>query len=220
MLLAKSCNFYRIILVLLELIKSRKMTKSTIIACCALLALKVNSYSQEKSTIDEKFIIVLDVQECWTEKSIIYPSSEVFIGNINKVISKANPENIIYVTTAQMMLTVSLSGIKKEFAEGQWFSKQLLVRNNNIINKESGNAFTSKQLCKYLRKRKAKNIIVVGLLAEKCVSKTLQGGIKLGYNMFVVPEAIAGIKAESKTAAIDQFKSGGVKIIPIDEFDN
>ncbi len=180
------------------------------------MILTINSYSQINSTNDDTLVIVLDVQECWTEKSIIYPSSEIFIGNINKVISRVNPEKVIYVTTANMLLTISLKGIKKEFAEGQGLSHQLLVVNNNIINKESGDAFTSKQLCKYLKKRKAKNIIVTGLLAERCVSKTLQGGLEKGYNMMIIPEAIAGNSMESRSIALTKFERDGVKIITLD----
>ncbi|MBU1719052.1 MAG: isochorismatase family protein [Bacteroidetes bacterium] len=65
-----------------------------------------------------------------------------------------------------------------------------------------------------IEKTKPENIIVIfGLLAEKCLYKTAPGGMKKGFEVFEVPDAIVGKTPESKEKAIRKMIGKGVQIL-------
>ena len=55
-----------------------------------------------------------------------------------------------------------------------------------VIQKTKGNAFTNFELNDILKANKIKNIIITGLVSNGCVRHTCLGGKKLGYNVILV----------------------------------
>jgi hypothetical protein len=55
----------------------------------------VFGFSQKKTLIEDKLLIVLDIQEYYTNSKLIEDSSQKLIDSINYVISKTNPNNVI-----------------------------------------------------------------------------------------------------------------------------
>ncbi|HPT03399.1 MAG TPA: isochorismatase family protein, partial [Bacteroidales bacterium] len=81
----------------------------------------------------------------------------------------------------------------------------------------TGDAFTSAELMDFLRSRNAREIVITGLLAEKCITATALGGIERGFDIFLVPEAVVGKSGKTRTRAIGKLEKKGVKIIPVKE---
>ncbi len=94
----------------------------------------------------------------------------------------------------------------------------LILVNDNIFVKEDGNAFTVTSLVEYLKINNAKEIIVTGLLAEKCIYNTLLGGKELGNDMYVIPEAIIGKSTKSTRKALNKLSKRDVHILPLNEY--
>jgi len=177
------------------------------------------SFSQTNLKFQNKFVIVLDVQQEFTENSMSEISAQKLIDSVNYVIENTDPKKVIYVsdTTVHKVLNISF---KKGFTIDTTLSKydfdnRLKLVNENMFCKTGANAFESDELTNFLEENNAKEIIVIGLLAEECASKTLLGGKELGYDMYVIPEAIVGKSEKSKNKTVKKLKKKGIKIMPL-----
>jgi nicotinamidase/pyrazinamidase len=171
--------------------------------------------SQVNNPVQDKFVIVLDVQQNWTDNSLPDKASEEMLKSINKVIEQTSPDKVIYVKSpvAATTLSVSFKGIKVDTVFADGFDKNLLVVNSNIFEKKEGDAFTVKELTDFLKQKNAKEIIITGLLAEKCIYKTALGGISRDYDIYIIPEAIGSKSEKSKEKIIKKLSKEGVKVL-------
>jgi nicotinamidase-related amidase len=176
---------------------------------------------QISNSIIDKYIIVLDIQEEYTTNSMSLSASQELMESVNYVIQKADPNKVIYIKSFHKILNVSFSKpvifVSIDSSDIWNLDSRMEIVNTNIISKEESDVFKVKELTDMLEKNNARDIIVIGLMAEKCVSKSLLGGMELGYNMFTIPEAIAGKTENSKDRAIKKLMKAGVKQINIVE---
>jgi nicotinamidase-related amidase len=94
---------------------------------------------------------------------------------------------------------------------------RLKIVSSNIFTKTEGDAFTVDSLNMYLTSCNAKEIVLVGLMAEKCIYATALGGLKKGYDMYIVPEAVIGQTPEKKATAIEKMTKKGIRLLSMDE---
>jgi nicotinamidase-related amidase len=178
--------------------------------------------SQTNNPIQDRFVIILDVQQNWTDNSLSHKASEEMLKSINKLIEQTSPDKVIYVKSpvAATTLSISFKGIKVDtiFADG--FDKKLMVVNSNIFEKKEGDAFTVKELTDFLKQKNAEEIIITGLLAEKCVYKTALGGISRNYDIYIIPEAIGSKSEKSKEKIIIKLTHKGVKLLTLSDSEN
>ena len=175
-------------------------------------------FSQEITSNEDKYLIVLDVQEYFTLNQLSDSSSSKLIESINYVISKTDPNKVIYVKTIHLVLNLSLT-IPYIYVSldtpGMRYDERLNIVNSNIFLKEESSVFTIKSLNEFLVKNKAKEIVIVGLMAEKCVYNSLIAGKELGYEMYTIPDAIIGGSQKTKDEVIDKLKLKGIKLLDI-----
>lgn len=164
-----------------------------------LIILSCSSYygcfSQKNDTIIERFVIVLDIQEYYTSNDLSDSASQNLIDSVNYVINNTDSDHVIYVKSNHKVLNISSSYpfIYVSFdSAAMQFDKRLNIVNDNIFIKESPSAFSQEDLNNFLNKENAKEIIIIGLMAEKCVYKSYAEGLKIGYDMYIIPSAIAG----------------------------
>jgi nicotinamidase-related amidase len=176
----------------------------------------LSSFSFGQTIREEKFLIVLDVQEYYTNRKMSEMDAKNFIDSINFVINKMRSPNVLYIKSIHKVLNLSFSSpfvYVTHDTSSMRFDKRLHIINDNIFSKDDPNTFNLFEINDFLKKNNAKEIIIVGLLAEQCVYKSFIGGMKLGYEMFVIKEAILGKSERSKEKAIEKMKKEGVKII-------
>jgi nicotinamidase-related amidase len=190
---------------------------SKIILTAALLVFYAGAFSQEKRFENEKFVVVLDVQQYWTDKVLSKEASAEMLSSINALIEKSDPAKVIYITSVHKALTISFKGIKVDTLLNNDFDRSLKIINNNIFVKTAGDAFTSKQFTDFLEQNNAKEIIITGLLAEKCVTATTLGGLSMGFDIYLIPETIGGKSQKSKGKVIEKLVKEGAKIL--DDYD-
>lgn len=180
----------------------------------------IHCYSQDKTYINNTYLIVLDIQRDYIAN--IFPDSlvESEINSINYLIEKAGPEKVIYVVSLGFVLHISLKGISLDTSISPDLDKRLKLVNEHVIVKAKANAFKTEDIVDFLEKNEARKILVVGLLAEKCVYKTLLGGKKLGYEMCTVPEAIISETKKEKEKTVKALNKKGIILLPMNEIRN
>lgn len=180
-------------------------------------------FSQNTDT-DNKFIIVLDVQKYSTDLLASDSCYQTFIDSLNFAIEHSNAKNVIYIMTAHLQLNISLTypNIYVSLdAESMQFDERMLLVNKHIFLKEDmGNAFMIEALNNFLKTNNAKEIILIGLMAEECIYQSCIGGLEQAYDMYILPEAIIGESKESKDQVIKELIDKGVKIIKLNRLEN
>lgn len=174
-------------------------------------------FSQQSIQFNDKYIIVLDVQQKFLTDKQTDSSAIEFIQTLNSLIDIFASEKVIYIKASGKTLTISLKGCSVETMPAPDLDSNLKIVSNNIFTKISGDAFTSPELNNFLKNNNAREIILVGLLAEKCIYHTAIGGKEKGYDIYIIPEAIIGKTTKSKEKAIKKMTKKGIKVLPIKE---
>jgi len=60
-----------------------------------------------------------------------------------------------------------------------------------VFAKQRGSAFSNQALGAYLREREIRRLYVLGVFAEGCVRATVLDALRLGFEVFVIENAIA-----------------------------
>lgn len=165
-----------------------------------------------------KYLLVVDVQSRFYENSEIENQANEMVQKINQIITKVEPQNVVYIKATGKNLSISFKGIKTTpILPAPDLDSNLKIVSSNIFTKVESDAFTVDSLNKFLTDNGAKEIIIVGLLAEKCVYNTAVGGKEKGYDVYIIPEAIISKSKEEKEKAFRKLTEKGVKILPISE---
>ncbi len=197
-----------------------KLILFTIIAT-SLLFIKA-SFSQDAEKTNDKFVIILDVQQEYTLNSMTEEEAKALIASINKVVAITESKKLIYVKAAHKQLVLSFSSpfiyVSIDTAAKWDLDKRLIIApESKCFSKDEGDAFSSTALCDFLEANHAKEILVVGLLAEECMQETVLGGLEKGYDMYVIPEAVVGKTPESKKEVILELKEKGAHVLALDQ---
>lgn len=182
-----------------------------------ILCINFRAYPQEKKYGNEKYVIVLDVQQAWTGKSMPAAIRSEMISSINTLISKTNPEKVIYIRSEAQMLSLTKTSKGLKFVKTTLldFDSNLLVVNDKVFLKTTGDAFAVKEMTDIFEKDHATEIILTGLLAERCITNTTLGGLSRKYSIFLMPEAIAGKSVKSKKKALAKLTESGAGILSL-----
>ena len=178
-------------------------------------------FSQEKDLLDERFLIVLDIQEYYTNDKLSEENAQKLIDSVNYVINHS--DNVVYVKSIHKLLNLSLSYpfIYVSFdTSAMRLDKRMNLVNDLIFTKENCSAFAVKDLCDFLKQNNAKEIVIIGLMAGDCIYESLLEGKELGYDMYIIPEAIIGESQKGKDKAIKSLTKEGVKILDIKMLNN
>jgi nicotinamidase-related amidase len=169
----------------------------------------------------DKYLLIVDVQKKFYEKTEIEIQANEMVQKINQMINKFEPQNVIYIKATGKILSVSSKGFKvTPMLPAPELDSNLKIVSNNIFTKLEGNAFTLEDLNKFLTDNKAKEIIIVGLLAEKCIYYTAIGGKEKGYDISIVSEAVISKSKGKKEKTFKKLIKKGIKILTINDIIN
>jgi nicotinamidase-related amidase len=180
----------------------------------------ISAKSQDKSVLINKFIIVLDVQEYHTNCSLSDPSNQKVIDSINYVINKSDRNNVIYIKRIHKLLNISLSFpfiYVSLDTSAMRLDKRLNLVNENIFTREKANAFALEELNDFLKQNNVKEIVMIGFLAEEFLYQSVIRGKELGYDMYMISEAIIGKSQKSKDKVIKNLTEEGIKMLDIEK---
>lgn len=194
-----------------------KKLYASILLVSFLLISSAKIFSQEKVIDDETILMVVDVQEDFAVRMGVEPIEETFLQNVNRVISKFDPNNVVYIKGIFRVLSLSLKGMHVDTLPDVDFDKRLRMVSDYKFSKVKADAFTAEDFAAFIKQRNPKNIVVIGLAADQCAYETILGGKKLGYQMAAIPEALLSKTEKKKIKAIKKMEKKGVKIIGIEE---
>jgi nicotinamidase-related amidase len=178
-------------------------------------------FSQETFK-NEKYLIVLDVQQYFCDNVLTPGEYEKMINEINTLIDQTNPDKVIYVITPTVAktLTISSKGLKIDTLISREFDKKLKLVNHTVFEKFEGDAFTAVDLLQYLKIHQVQEIILTGLVAEGCVYETVLGGISNHFNMYIIPDAVGAKTEKGKIKAFKKLVKKGLKITTLNTIIN
>ncbi len=178
--------------------------------------------AQRENLKSDKLLIVLDIQEYYTKNKLPEATAQNLIDSVNTIISNTNPDNVIYIRSIHKVLNLSFSSpflyVSHDTAAMR-FDKRMSLVNDHIFTKEESNIFAVKALNDYIEQNNTKEIIIIGLMAEQCVYKSLLAGEELGYAMYAITGAIAGKSIRSKDKVMKKLAEKGVEIIAMNTLD-
>lgn len=164
------------------------------------------------------YLMVVDVQKQFYENAPFKGEAAAMVNTINTLIASFDPQQVVYVKATGKNLSITKKGLKvTPILPAPEFDETLRIVNNNIFVKTEGDAFETAALDRFFADAKPGKIFITGLLAEKCVYNTAIGGLKKGYDICLISEAVIGKTPGSKQEALDTLAKKGIKITSLAE---
>lgn len=173
--------------------------------------------SHNNAFTQQKYLLVLDIQDFPKKNALLDSSVREMIKNVNTLISQFNADNVIYIKAAGKAISITSKGFSTEILPAPDFDSTLNIVSSNIFIKVEGDAFTSPEFISFLESKNIKEIVLVGLMADKCIYDTALGGKEKAYDITIVPEGIVGFTPQKKEKAIKKMQEKGIKILPMKE---
>lgn len=168
----------------------------------------------EENTLSDKLLIVVHMQE-YNDQGITKESSADAVEHINKIIKIAMPHRVVYTKAIHKILNLTLTKIyvDKQIKD---LDNRLHVINDNVFVDHGGDIFSSVELNEFLEEKNVKQIVIVGRIAEECIKASVKSGLKAGYEMYIIPDAIVGKSEKSKAKVFHKLKKKGARELIID----
>ena len=194
--------------------KTLEAAMKVLIISLVLMLTVITGYAQENQ-MTGKYLIVLDVQQEFTDNFSDTTRIDTFFDSINKAIENTDADKAIYIKQLHLVLNLSLKGFDIDTLSEIEFDKRLLIKGDRVFYKEKGDAFSEKYILEFFKNEGATEIVICGLMAERCVYKTAIGAIENGFKTKIIPDAILGKSDKSKEKKIRKLKKKGVGILEI-----
>ncbi len=181
-------------------------------------------------------LIIVDMQNDFMPGGALpVPNALTIISAINKYIELFEKSNALIVATRDWHPPNHISFNTRggpwppHCIQNTWgaeFHKDLKLPRNTIViskafkeDKEAYSGFEDTELDNTLKSRNIKRLFIAGVATEYCVKATAEDGVKLGYQVFLLEDAIKGIDSPpgSEEKAIEDLMNKGVVAIKIND---
>ena len=99
-------------------------------------------------------------------------SAKAMVQNINSIIEKFNPENVIYIKSTGKALGISAKGFSIDTLPAPKLDSNLKIVSQNIFTKISGDAFEVAELNNFLKNNK--RLFKIHLLILLCINLIIE----------------------------------------------
>ncbi|WP_297506368.1 nicotinamidase [Thermococcus sp.] len=79
--------------------------------------------------------------------------------------------------------------------------------------REAYSGFEGTNLAEILKKNGVKRVYICGVATEYCVKATALDAVKHGFEVYLLRDAVKGIKPEDEERALEEMKRAGVRIL-------
>lgn len=166
-------------------------------------------------------LLVLDVQND-TLGMKEYTKKDELVKNINTAIEFAKENEMEIIYTKQIFTNpidkLLSGGLYAENKEGSELSSEIEVLSSRVYAKERTDAFSNKELEKYLLEQKITTVYIVGADASACVYKTALGGVNRNYEVIILEDCIFSISDKLFNKAIKDYENKGIEVSNLNEF--
>lgn len=182
----------------------------------------IENYDSTRSAV-----LIIDIQEGITGKlstSDYYViQSNQLIDSLNKMVEYAKEKEIPVLYIQNQISNPLINFLNNSFAKGgpgSQFDERLEVINDLIFPKEKNDAFSNKELDKYLVENEISHLYFSGLDAAFCVNSTIQAALNRAYKISVISDALISESDSLKEIKIQEFQAQNIEIIRLNEFRN
>jgi nicotinamidase/pyrazinamidase len=186
--------------------------------------------------IENDALIIVDVQNDFCPGgALAVPEGDQIVPIINKYIGKFVSKNALVVATRDWHPKNHVSF--KEYGglwpvhcvQNSWgaeFHPMLTLPKNAIIvskayepNVEAYSGFQGTELDKMLKERRVKRLFVCGLATDYCVKATVLDGLKLGYEVYLLVDAIKGVNVRpgDSEEAINEMVKAKARLLKFEQ---
>lgn len=155
--------------------------------------------------VEQALLLLVDVQEKLTP---LVQEAESLLEKCQEVLKIANLLSIPIVVFEQYP-----AGLGETVPALQFFKK-----NHPCVSKTTFSCVADVEGLALIEKLKRKQVILIGIEAHVCVLQTAVGLREMGYDVFVVVEAVASRRLEEKQLALQRMQSVGVTLISREMF--
>lgn len=155
--------------------------------------------------VEQALLLLVDVQEKLTP---LVQEAEGLVEHCQRVLEIADLLSIPIVVFEQYP-----AGLGETVPPLQFFKK-----NYPCVSKTTFSCVAEAEGLARIQKSKCKQVILVGIEAHVCVLQTAVGLREMGYDVFVVIDAVASRRLEEKQLALQRMQSIGVTLISQEMF--
>jgi len=180
--------------------------------------------------MDNSALIVVDMQNDFMDGGVLaVPGSKSIVPTINLYMEVFHNRSLPIYATRDWHPQNHISFRERGgpwpphcimFTEGaSFFNKLKFPKETEVISKamkpdeEAYSGFQGTDLAIRLKKRGISNIFISGVATEYCVLSTAMDGIKNGFRVHLLQDAVRGIKDRDVSSAMQRMKDAGVIII-------
>ncbi|MBA3870540.1 MAG: cysteine hydrolase [Anaerolineae bacterium] len=123
---------------------------------------------------------------------------------------------VIYIGNeygSRNLLNVFRNNAALKGSSGMQIDSRLLYANDHYFPKDQSSAFTNSQLDLFLRQQTIKHLLLTGVYATACVRKTALDGLKYGYQVSLMSDAVADKNDQRRNAALKELERKGICIL-------
>lgn len=152
--------------------------------------------------------VVVDVQKEFVDSGGSLPVAsqqvEPMLAATNRLLESARSlgVEVLYVTS--------------ESPAGGDFDPRLKRSAGPVFPKGRADAFSNRDLERYLRSRAIDHLVIAGVFADRCVLFTARGAMNRGYKVQVVSDAVAAATDARRSQALRRLETEGAEIIDAD----
>ena len=163
---------------------------------------------------EQPILIIVDMQEAFTQHQMDSVVSQRLIKNINNFISGWRPEEVIFIQAHIQTLNISFKGIKVETEENLKLDGRLNRKKiDPVFMKEESSALTVSELSAYLESNQIDHLYLAGIYLGECLSATAIDAKEKGYRVTVIREAVTAKKTRKSEKMLRKLEKHGVEVI-------
>jgi maleamate amidohydrolase len=143
---------------------------------------------------------------------------EPLLSVANRLIAAARSYHtpVIYIGNeygSRNLLNVFRNNAAIKGSSGVQMDARLLYADDHYFPKDQSSAFTNRQLDLFLRQQSIKHLLLMGVYASACVRNTALDGLKYGYQVSLVSDAVADKNDQRRNAALKELERKGIRIL-------
>ena len=163
--------------------------------------------------MQNKALVVIDIQ------NDIAKNYKEIIDNVNRAIDWAVEKNIHVVYIKHYNLSDGTRTFKPDTRGSELVSDMKLV-SENIFEKSKGNALTSEDFDRFIKKNEISEFVITGADAIACVKSTVFNMCKGNYKVTVLSDCITSYDKKKIDEMLKYYEKNGSTIMTLNELLN
>ncbi|MGZ5933869.1 MAG: cysteine hydrolase family protein [Rhizomicrobium sp.] len=167
-------------------------------------------------------LLTLDMQRDFLDGRgklpVAAPQVNSLISTVNRLLEEAPKHGWVSVLARNEYSPWDVSNIFRNFASlrgsvGAEFDPRLMRKAVAAeFSKTEGDAFSNPKLAPFLRAQGVRTVVITGVFADACVTRTAVGAMNQGFRPVVVSDGVASGNASSRDRALAALRDRGVAV--------